>query len=151
MYDRLRKSADKLTTGMDELSESEELLTKMQTQLRGVEGKDADTLRKATTKMQDEIKTIREYISGKTSDRQGLSRSPFEITVLTQLQTAQQSIGSKMVAPGAQTEKLVENAERSVKAALDMINAFYNDTWKKYRQLVESTKLNLFKDYKPIE
>jgi uncharacterized membrane protein YgcG len=151
LYDRLRKSADKLTTGMDELSESEELLTKMQTQLRGVEGKDADTLRKATTKMQDEIKNIREYINGKTSDRQGLSRSPFEITVMTQLQTAQQAIGSKMVVPGVQTVQLVENAEKSVMAAVDKINVFYSDAWKKYRQLVEATKVNLFKDYKPIE
>jgi len=151
MYDRLRKSADKLTAGMDQLTESEELLTKMQAQLRGVEGKDADSLRKSTTKMQDEIKAIRELISGKTSDKQGLSRNPFEITVMTQMQTATQSIGSKMVAPGAQPEKLVENAEKSIKEAVDKINAFYSGKWKDYRQQVEGTKVNLFKDYKPIE
>ena len=151
MYDRLRKSADKLTTGMDQLTESEELLTKMQTQLRGVEGKDADSLRKSTTKMQDEIKTIREFISGKTSEKQGLSRSPFEVTVMTQLQGAQQSIGSKMVVPTAQVETMVANAEKAVKEALDKINAFYSGKWKDYRQQVEATKVNLFKEYKPIE
>ncbi|HAO46912.1 MAG TPA: hypothetical protein PLZ45_01830 [Ferruginibacter sp.] len=151
MYDRLRKSSDKLVTGMDQLSESEELLTKIQTQAKGVEGKDADSLRKSTTKMQDEIKAIREFINGKTSDRQGISRSPFEITVMTALQTAQQSIGSKMVEPGPQVEALVVNAEKAVKEAIDKINSFYNSKWKDYRQQVEGTKLNLFKEYKPIE
>src|SRR4030095_12864873 len=97
MYNRLRKSADKLTEGMDRLTEAEEVCTKMQAQLRGVEGKDADTIRKATTKMQDEIKSIREVISGKTSDRQGLSRNPFEVTVMSQMQQAQQWMGSKLV------------------------------------------------------
>src|SRR5258705_2689490 len=57
MYDRLRKTADKLTKGMDRLAEAEEVCTKMQAQLKGVEGKEADSLRKTTTKMQDEIKS----------------------------------------------------------------------------------------------
>jgi hypothetical protein len=101
--------------------------------------------------MQDEIKTIREFISGKTSEKQGLTRSPFEVTVMTQLQGAQQSIGSKMVAPTAQVETMVTNAEKVVKEAVDKINAFYSGKWKDYRQQVEATKVNLFKEYKPIE
>ena len=39
-----------------------------------MEGKDADSLRKTTKKMQ-KIKTIREFISGKTSDKQGINRT----------------------------------------------------------------------------
>lgn len=151
MYDRLRKSADKLTEGLDRLAEAEELLTKMQSQLRGVEGKEADTLRKSTTKMQDDIKSIREFISGKTDTRQGITRSPFEITVMNRLQLAQQYIGGKMVAPGRQEEMLVEHAEMAVSEAVNKINSFFESKWKDYRALVEGTKLNLFKDYKPIE
>ena len=151
MYDRLRKSADKLTEGMDRLTEADEVCTKMQSQLKGLEGKETDSLRKATTKMQDEIKAIRETINGKTSDKQGITRSPFEVTTMTQLQSAQQSIGSKMVTPGAQEETMVVNAEKAVADALQKINTFFNGKWKDYRQQVEGTKVNLFKDYKPIE
>lgn len=151
MYDRLRKSADKLTEGMDRLTEAEEVCTKMQSQLKGVEGKETDSLRKSTTKMTDEIKVIREIISGKTSDKQGLSRSLFEVTVMTQLQTAQQSIGSKMVAPGQQEETLIVNAEKAVSNVVEKINSFFNDTWKKYRSQVETTQIKIFKEYKPIE
>ena len=151
MYDRLKKSADKLTEGMDRLTEAEEVCTKMQSQLKGVEGNDADSLRKTTTKIQDEIKSIREIISGKTSDKQGISKSPFEVTTMTQLQAAQQSIGSKMAAPGVQEETMVMNAEKAVADAVQKINTFFDGKWKDYRQQVEGTKVNLFKDYKPIE
>ena len=151
MYDRLKKSADKLTTAMDQLTESEEVLTKMQSQLKGLEGKEIDSLKKSTTKMQDEIKGIRELITGKTNERQGITRSPFEITVMTALQTARQSIGSKMVAPGTQVEILVVNADKAVKEIADKINNFYSSKWAAYRQQAEGTKVNLFKEYKAIE
>ncbi|MFZ1452075.1 MAG: hypothetical protein WAT20_05190 [Ferruginibacter sp.] len=151
MYNRLRRSADKLTAGTDQLTESEEVLTKMLAQLKGMEGKELDSLRKSTTKMQDTIKSIRELISGKTSTAQGISRSPFEVTVMSTLQTAQQSIGSKMVVPGRQVEILVENAEKAVKDITEKINNFYSSKWAAYRQLAEATKVNLFKDYKMIE
>jgi hypothetical protein len=136
---------------MDRLTESDEICTKVQTELHGIEGKDADSVRKATTKMQDEIKSMREFINGKPSERQGLSRNPFDVTVMTQLQEAQQSIGSKMVAPGAQEETMVANAESAVAEAVKKINTFIEGKWKDYRSLVEATKVNLFKDYKPIE
>ena len=151
IYDRLRKSAEKLTEGTDRLTDAEEVCTKMLSQLRGMEGKEIDSLRKTTTKMQDEIKEIRAMISGKITERQGISRDPFELTVLNQLQLAQQSIGSKMVIPGQQEETLVANAETAVNDVIQKINAFFDGKWKNYRQQVEATKVNLFKDYKPIE
>ena len=150
MLDRLRKSSDKLLTGMDRLTESEEVLTKITAELRGLEGKDIDSLRKATTAIQDSIKTIREFISGKTSDRQGLSRPP-QVTVLSTMQAAQQYITAKSVAPGPQEEQLVKNAEAMIAAAVKNINDFYATKWDRYRKQVESTKIDLFKEYKPIE
>ena len=150
MYERLRKSTDKLTAVTDQLAESEDVLTKILAQLKDLEGKDIDSLKKSTTKMQDEIKNIRERINGKTNDKQGISRSPFEETVMTAIETARQSIGSKMVVPGRQVEILVENAEKSVNEITEKINNFYSSSWKKYRSLVETTPVKLFKDYSPL-
>ena len=109
-----------------------------------------DSLRKATTAMQDTIKKIREFISGRNSERQGLSRPP-QITVLGTMQSAQQYIQSKSVAPGAQEEQLVKNAEDLIAEAVKRINNFYATRWADYRKLVESTRVNLFKDYQPIQ
>lgn len=147
---RLRKQADRLTTGMDQLTESEDVLTKMQAQLKGVEGKEVDSLRKSTSKLQDEIKAIRELINGKTSDKQGITRSPFENTVMTRMQQVQQAVLSKMTAPGEQEEKLLQLAEKAVEEVLQKINAFYTGKWKSYQTQAESTKVNLFKEYKPL-
>ncbi len=148
--DRLRKSADKLIEGIDRLAESEETLGKITTQLRGLEGKEADSLRKRTTVMQDSIKAIRNFINGQASDRQGLTR-PQGLTVMNTLQTAQQYIFAKSVAPGAQEEALIKNAETVIGETLQRMNAFYGGKWKDYRAQVENTKLSLFKEYKPIE
>jgi hypothetical protein len=70
---------------------------------------------------------------------------------MTQMQLAQQSIGSKMAVPGQQEETLIGNAEKAVSDVIVKINAFYDGKWKDYRQQVEVTKVNLFKDYKPIQ
>ena len=150
MLDRLRKTSDKLVTGMDRLAESEEVLNKLSNDLRGLQGRDMDSLRKATASIQDSIKNIREFISGRTSDRQGLSRPP-QVTVLGTMQTAQQYITAKSVAPGPQEEQLVKNAEDMINAALQRINSFYATRWSAYRKHVENTKINLFKDYQPIQ
>lgn len=150
MYDRLRKSSDKLTAAMDRLTEAEDVCNKFTAELRDIEGKETDSLRKSTRVMLDSIKAIREFISGKPSDRQGLTRERTE-TVTGVMQTAAQSIGSKMVAPGTQEEKLVQNAELMISRAMERINSFFEKNWKQYRQQAEGTKINLFKDYKPIE
>jgi len=95
-------------------------------------------------------KAIKEYISGEPSDKQGINRDRGQ-TVMRSYQTAAQYIGSKNVAPGAQEEKLVMMAEEDINEAVQRINKFYANQWKAYRQQVENTKLNLFKDYKPID
>ena len=122
----------------------------MTTELRGLEGKDMDSLRKATTAMQDTIRRIREFLSGRTSDRQGLSRPP-QVTVMSTMQNAQQYIQAKSVAPAEQEEQLVANAESLIAEAVKRINNFYSTRWTDYRKLVESTRVNLFKDYSPIQ
>ena len=149
--DRVRKAGDKLTAAMDRMNEAEEVCNKMVNQLKGLEGKPADSLRKASNALLEDLKKFREAINGKTSDKQGITRSPFEVTVLSQLQNAQQSINAKMVPPGAQEELLIVNAETAVKSFVTTINEFFAGKWTDYKKQVEETKLNLFKEYKPIE
>ena len=124
--------------------------SKITAQLKDLEGKDVDSLRKTTKVMQDSLKAIREFISGKPSEKQGINRDP-GTTVMRTYQVAAQYIGSKNVAPGVQEEKMVENAEKMIGQAMQRINNFITGKWAVYRQQVEGTKLNLFKEYKPIE
>jgi len=150
MLERLRQSSNKLLQATDRLSESEETLTKIKTELGDTEGATYDSLRKRTTAMTDSIKAIRDFIAGKRSEKQGLSASP-QATVLNRIQDAQIYILSKRVTPGAQEETLVRNAETEIAQALQRVNAFYSGPWKTYRQQIESGKINPFKDYNPIQ
>ncbi|MFZ1533318.1 MAG: hypothetical protein WAT14_04080, partial [Chitinophagaceae bacterium] len=92
MYDRLQKSGNKLTEGMDRLTEADEICTKITAQLKDLDGKEADSLRKSTKAMQDSIKSIREFISGKVDDKQGINRDQGN-TVIRVYQLAAQYIG----------------------------------------------------------
>ncbi len=147
---RLRKSVDKLVEGMDRLAEAEDVARKVDAQYKDAEGKEADSLRKTTKKMQDEIKNIREFISGKPQTRQGYGQVP-QITVMNQLQQANGIIVAKQVIPGATEERLVVQAEGLVDQDVQKINTFFNGNWKKYREQTESTPVKLFKEYKEIE
>lgn len=150
LSNRLQQSANKLTTGYDQLVESEELCSKMMTQLKDLNGKEADQLRVSTRAMQDSIKLIKQAITGISSEKQGINRDSGP-SASRSLQTAQQYISSKNVAPGMQEEQLVRIAEENIHVVTERINQFYANSWANYRKQVEETKLNLFKDYKKIE
>ncbi len=150
LQDRLRLNSDKLTESMDRLTEAEDVTKKIDAQLKEVEGKEADTLRKSTKLMQDSIKTIRESMNGKKLEGQGYGRVP-QVTVMSELQNAKQYIDAKPIMPGAQEEMLVSRAEGLIKQSVQRTNDFFNGAWQKYRQQVESTKVSLFRDYKPIQ
>ena len=147
---RLRKSADKLTAGMDRLTESEDVMRKVEAQLRDMQGKEIDSLRKSTKAMQDSVKAIREFISGVPQTRQGTGSVP-TITIMSQLQQANQVIASKPITPGAKETEMVGWAEAAIGQAVQRINNFFEGKWKDYRRQVESTPMKLFKDYTPIQ
>ncbi|MEJ7738489.1 MAG: hypothetical protein WKF97_13750 [Chitinophagaceae bacterium] len=150
LYNRLQTNTGKLTEAMDRLTEIEDVAAKMQSQLKGLEGKESDSLRKITLAMLDSVKSIREFIRGKQSDKQGISRPPQQ-TLMTKIQQARTYITAKPLAPGEQEEKLVNMAETAIKEGLSKINGFVDGRWKDYRRQAEGTKISLFKEYKAIE
>lgn len=145
MRDRLRKSSNQLTEGMDKLTEAEEASKKIEAHYKDITGASADSIRKSTLVMQDSIKAIREFISGKTQTKQGYGQVP-QITVTNQLQEADQSIRFKPIVPGAQEEMLVSRAEKSIKEAVDRINRFMSGSWAEYKEKVNATRQSFFKD-----
>jgi hypothetical protein len=149
MIDRLSKTAERLTKGMDMLTDAEDIAKKYEAQYKDVEGKEADSIRKQSKKMMDGIKEIKDFISGKKIERQGYGQIPVE-TVMTALQEARSGIVGKNVAPGKQEELLVQKAEGKINQAVDKINSFFKDKWKAYQTLIENSKVNIFKEFKPL-
>ena len=141
----LRPPTDKLTLGMDNLTDAEDIIKKYEAQYKDVEGKEPDTIRSQNKKLLADIKTIREYISGKKIERQGYGQLPEE-TVLAALQEATYGILGKEAMPNEQDQLLVNKANKNMELAIEKINNFFATKWKAYKQLVEGTKVSLFKD-----
>jgi hypothetical protein len=102
-----------------------------------------DSLKKSTKKIQDEVKKLRESITGKPQTKQGYGQVP-TITVMNTYQQASMSIASKPIAPGAQEKQLVENAARLIEDAVKRVNAFKEGIWKGYQEQVSATKMSPF-------
>ncbi len=147
---RWDKSALKLVDLTDRLTEAEEIVKKVEADLPDMEKKQADTLRKSGKAMLDSIKVIREMLNGKPQEKQGYGNVP-QVTVNSVMGEARSYILSKKIAPGAQEERLMVDAETMVSAVLKKANSFFNGQWKAYRSLAESTPVKVFKDYKDIE
>jgi photosystem II stability/assembly factor-like uncharacterized protein len=139
----LKKSGDQLIEAMDLLTEADDASKKVETYIKDMKGATVDSLKKSTKKLQDEIKVLREFISGTTQTKQGYGQVP-QITVMNQYQQASGAIGSKAIEPGAQEKMLVERAAGLINDAVKKVNAFKEGTWKKYMEQVAATKMDPF-------
>jgi photosystem II stability/assembly factor-like uncharacterized protein len=147
---RMEKSTVKLTAVTDRLTEADETIAKVEAQLKDVEGKEADSIRKAGKAMTDSIKTIRNLIFGKPQEKQGYG-SPYQLTVNDKLQTAAGQVLGKNKIPDAQEINQVEIAENLVSETIEKTNTFFTTKWVAYQKLVEAMHVQLFKEYKPVE
>lgn len=143
LRNELKKSGDQLVEAMDALTEADNATKKVETFIKEMSGKEIDSLKKTTKKIQDEVKNLRESITGKPQTKQGYGQVP-TITVMSTYQQASSSIASKSIAPGDQEKRLVENAAKLISDAVKKVNAFKEGSWKAYKEQVSATKLDPF-------
>ncbi len=143
MRAELRKSGDKLIDALDILNDADEAAKKLEAYLTGMKGTEADSLRKTTKAVQDEVKNLREFINGKTQTKQGYGQVP-QVTVMSEYQQASQSISSKTIIPGEQEKDLVTRASTLIEEASKKVNAFKDGLWKRYKDQTASAKLDPF-------
>jgi len=120
MVERIKKINDRLLMAMDRLNESDEVVKKIEAQLTNVNGKEADSLRKATKSIKEAMKALREYMSGKPKEKQGYYGGfASDVTPLSQLNIAYRYTLGKATAPGEQEEKLLQLADKMSAEAIE--------------------------------
>lgn len=149
MLKRIGVSNDRLVALTDRLSEAEETIAKVESSLKNIETKEADSLRKLNKAMTDSIKNIRQFIFGKPLEKQGYGR-PYQETVNMRLQEARSAVTSKEKIPGAQEMEAVVLAETLVKEVIQKANLFFNTQWKQYEKQVDNNPVSLFKEFKDL-
>ena len=149
LLESLTGTADKLTKGYDMLADAEEIAKKFEAQFKGIEGKEADSIRKRSKTIQADITKMRDFVEGKKVERQGYGQIPVE-TVLTSYREARSYIVGKNVSPGNQERALVTKANKKMEEAIIKINSFFAVNWKQYQEFIEASKSSIFKPFQPL-
>ncbi len=139
----LRKSGDQLVEAIEVLTDADDDCKQIEAFIKNMKGAEIDSLKKATTNVQDEIKKINEFINGKKQTKQGYGQVP-TVTVMTEYYQASMYIAAKTIAPGAEEKKLVERASTLIAEAVKKVNDFKEGLWKSYRDQVSATKMDPF-------
>lgn len=147
---RLNTVSEKLTAITDQLSEADEVISKIESSLKNVENTAADSLRKQAKAMTDSIKEIRYQIMGKPQEKQGYG-TPYQLTAIRKLYEARTEITRKEKVPGDQEYRLIREAEELAATAAGKANLFFTTIWLSFRQQWETNQPELFKSYKPIQ
>lgn len=150
MLKRIEKSTARVVEITDRLSDAEETIAKVEAQLKNMEGKEADSLRKVGKAMTDSIKNIRNFIFGKTQEKQGFD-GHYQLTVMGKLGEARGEITGKTKIPDQQEIRITQEMEGLVNDAVKKTNEFFNGKWKVYQQQAETTPMQIFKEYKPVD
>lgn len=146
MLKRLDKSTMRLTEITDRLSDAEEVISKIETQLKNETGKQIDSIRKVSDALKDSVKKIRNFIFGKPQDKQGYG-SPYQITAIGILNNARAEVMNKTKIPDQQEINLAIEAETLVSEAVKKTNDFFTGKWNDYKRMVENNPIKLFSDY----
>ena len=146
---QLQIKAERLTQGLDQLVDAEEIVKKQDALLKNITTPIADSILKEGKKILDQIKEITDYVKGKKVERQGYGQVPQQ-TVLVAYNEALDNILEKNVAPTAQDDVLIAKAETKIAAAVEKINKFFSSNWVSYQTLVEKNKVDIFKSFAPL-
>lgn len=142
LQNRLNKTIAQLTEITNRIQEATEAV---KSRLKQKKGKEFDELRKATLSIQDSLKTAREGIVGKRSDRQGFGRV-YMVTPVLKIQEASSYISRRTDPPTKTETLLVDQAELLSNETITKVNAFFSKQWARLLQ----KSAEFIKEYPPI-
>lgn len=149
LQNRLNKTIAQLTEITNRIQEATDATEAVKSRLKQKKGKEFDELRKATLSIQDSLKTAREGIVGKRSDRQGFGRV-YMVTPVLKIQEASSYISRRTDPPTKTETLLVDQAEMLSNETITKVNAFFSKQWADYYKKVQATPLEFIKEYPPI-
>ncbi len=149
LQDRINKNVHQLTAATNRIQEATTATELLLAQLQTKGGKEIEDLRQATKAIQDSLKSVRETLVGKRSERQGFARV-YTVTPVLKLQEAGQYVSRRTEAPTQTETQLVEQAEALSREALSKVNTFFSSQWGAYYKKVQAMPLDIIKEYEPI-
>ena len=147
LYDRWETDAKVANDATERIRKAKETVEMVGKRLGDQDDDAAKDLKKQGKAMADSLTALTEMFSGK--EVQGFSRDPS--TVMSRLFTARSYVQSGLNAPDPSAHIALEQAEATLQAAIDEVNAFFAGDWAAYQQAVEAANVSLFEAFEPLE
>ncbi|MBT8300803.1 MAG: hypothetical protein KJO63_05690, partial [Maribacter sp.] len=133
-----------------QLVESKNVANKYQKELKDLDKEKFKDQIKASKDIIKEIDSVIALYLGKEDKRQGITRNP-EVTVMQRIRNASYYSGTRKTGITATEERLIKFAKDDLNKALQKTNAFYQDSWKAYRDEIEKQEVSPFKEIKTFD
>lgn len=146
MYDRLMARIETATEAADRLRKATGTVDQVNKQLEEREDSLAVRAREKGTTLADSAEALLHEIVPK--DYEGIRDDP--TLVSPRLGQVGFYLGTENEGPTSTERIALERAEQRLRVALDKVNAFFDEEWSSYRQLVERANPSFFEDYEPL-
>ena len=123
------------------------VITKVEAQMKNADKEKVKELKDAVKELKEKFNDVRKVTIGLPRTRgQGIIRN-FTPNAGTWLGQARRYASNRLTAPGPNERQLLDNAEKMMNTALQVVNDFFANEWPKFKEVYENTDLGYFKDF----
>jgi hypothetical protein len=143
---RLDKITEKLSVALSKLENCNEIVNNIQTQLNENKSSQREELIKASDRIKEAVKVLKESASGSRPAKQIGAWTSFQVTAQSKVSEAQLALRARLYKPSPQDIQRVDVAEQLTNEFTEKVNTFLSKEWREYQSKVESAQLTWFKD-----
>lgn len=144
---QLLSRIERATEAVDRLREAQEAIDRINTLLDDRDDDAAQAVKDSGKATADSIKVLRELVNN-PSDTKGIRGNPLILS--SRLGAASGYLNSSWEAPTETDRIAVAQAEESLQAVIDAVNAFFTEDWPSYQQAVDDADITFFETYTPL-
>ena len=137
----------------DRVRKADGVVKKVNNRIKDAEKDNVKDLKKAMKEMKEKFDAVKKITIGlpRDSSIQGIFRN-FTPTTNTWIQQARRYNNSRMGTPGSTERQLLDNAQKMMDTALQMVNDFFENDWATFKEEYDKTDFDFFKDFaEPIK
>ncbi|AUP80758.1 WD40/YVTN/BNR-like repeat-containing protein [Flavivirga eckloniae] len=139
-----------MADAVKQLVESKQTVKKYQSGLKKLDKELYKDQIKASKDITKKIDDIINLFLGKEDKRQGITRDP-GVNINQRINVVDNYVSSRQNGLTTTETTLLKHAEKALRNGIEKTNAFFNDDWKTYKNLVENIKLSPFKEVKSFK
>lgn len=129
------------------VSQAAQIITKVEAQMKNADKEAVKELKEMMKEMEEKFNEVRKVTIGVPRDRGQNTPREFTPTAGQWVGQARRYTSSRLTAPGPNERSLLENGEKMMNEAMEIVNNFFENEWPKFEEAYKNTDMNFFKDF----